>query len=114
MALHTEAMPDNPNRIAFLHGPLVLAGKLSEKTTGAIDDTAILVADKNQLRQSVQHKIKNLFLPLPVLRNQWILTLFLSIKLQVKGKLFILIFILYNSGSKQKLKLSQSSFGRQQ
>ena len=62
MALHTEAMPDNPNRIAFLYGPLVLAGKLSEKTTGTIDDTAILVADKNQLRQSVQQQNKKLVL----------------------------------------------------
>jgi DUF1680 family protein len=28
MSLHTESMPDNPDRIAFLYGPIVLAGQL--------------------------------------------------------------------------------------
>ena len=31
MGLYTEAMPDNPNRIAFKYGPIVLAGQLVKK-----------------------------------------------------------------------------------
>lgn len=31
MTLRMEAMPDNPNRIAFLYGPLVLAGEFGDK-----------------------------------------------------------------------------------
>ena len=30
MQLHTESMPDNPDRVAFLYGPLVLAGQLGD------------------------------------------------------------------------------------
>jgi hypothetical protein len=29
-SLHTEAMPDNPNRVAIMYGPLVLAGVLGQ------------------------------------------------------------------------------------
>ena len=31
MHLYTEAMPDNPNRVALLYGPVVLAGNLGDK-----------------------------------------------------------------------------------
>lgn len=35
MRLHTEALPDQPNRVAFTYGPVVLAGRLSgEGLTG--------------------------------------------------------------------------------
>ena len=36
MKLRLEAMPDNPNRVAVLYGPVVLAGDL-----GAVDDPAV-------------------------------------------------------------------------
>ena len=34
MRVRTEAMPDNPNKIAFLYGPVVLAGDLGRVTEG--------------------------------------------------------------------------------
>ena len=36
MAVHTEAMPDNPNMIAVLYGPIVLAGDLGREGLDAI------------------------------------------------------------------------------
>jgi DUF1680 family protein len=34
MALRTEAMPDDPNKVAFLYGPIVLAGELGRVPEG--------------------------------------------------------------------------------
>ncbi len=39
MSLRLEAMPDNPNRVAVMHGPLVLAGDL-----GPVDDPQVTSA----------------------------------------------------------------------
>ncbi len=36
MSLHTEAMPDNPNVIAVLYGPIVLAGDLGKEGLDAV------------------------------------------------------------------------------
>jgi len=45
MVLHTEAMPDNPKRIALMYGPLVLAGDLGEGDK-RIPDPVLVVEDK--------------------------------------------------------------------
>jgi DUF1680 family protein len=53
MALRTEAMPDNPNRIAFAYGPVVLAADL-----GPIEDEApevpVLLVPEGGLEQRVE------------------------------------------------------------
>lgn len=59
LQLHTQAMPDNPNRLAVLYGPLVLAGVFGNKEPDPVTGIPVLVspdpnpaqwlkADKNQ------------------------------------------------------------------
>lgn len=56
MSIRIESMPDNPNRIAFLYGPLVLAGDF-----GAIDAepsseralASVLIGDRDTLAASI-------------------------------------------------------------
>jgi len=43
--LYTEAMPDNPNRIAFKYGPLVLAGLLGKEMPDPVFGTPVLLTD---------------------------------------------------------------------
>ncbi|GAA0546488.1 glycoside hydrolase family 127 protein [Chitinophaga japonensis] len=43
MDLYTEAMPDNPNRIALFYGPVVLAGQLGDKEPDPIKGIPVLV-----------------------------------------------------------------------
>jgi uncharacterized protein len=43
MKLHAETMPDNPDRIAFLYGPIVLAGQLGVTMPDPIYGTPVLV-----------------------------------------------------------------------
>ena len=50
MSLHTESMPDNADRIAFLYGPIVLAGKLGQEMPDPVFGTPVInVADKRSL-----------------------------------------------------------------
>lgn len=44
-SLYTQAMPDNPNRIAVLYGPLVLAGKLGSSMPDPVFGTPVLLTD---------------------------------------------------------------------
>jgi hypothetical protein len=46
MHLYTESMPDNPNRIAFKYGPLVLAGTLGKTMPDPVYGTPVLMTDK--------------------------------------------------------------------
>jgi hypothetical protein len=43
MKLYTESMPDNPNRIAFLYGPIVLAGKLGTQMPDPVFGTPVIM-----------------------------------------------------------------------
>jgi uncharacterized protein len=43
MAIHTESMPDNPDRIAFLYGPIVLAGQLGASMPDPVYGSPVLV-----------------------------------------------------------------------
>ncbi|HLP18317.1 MAG TPA: beta-L-arabinofuranosidase domain-containing protein [Bacteroidota bacterium] len=45
MSLHTECMPDNPNRIAFLYGPIVLAAQLGVTIPDPVFGTPVLLTD---------------------------------------------------------------------
>ncbi len=45
MSLRAESMPDNPNRIALLYGPIVLAGQLGKEMPDPIFGTTVLLTD---------------------------------------------------------------------
>lgn len=49
MSLSFEAMPDNPNRIAFLYGPIVLAGQLGREMPDPLYGTPVLLTDNRQI-----------------------------------------------------------------
>jgi DUF1680 family protein len=50
MGLHTECMPDNPNRVAFLYGPAVLAGQLGKDKPDPVFGTPVLLTDNRNIR----------------------------------------------------------------
>ncbi|HEX3008969.1 MAG TPA: beta-L-arabinofuranosidase domain-containing protein, partial [Bacteroidales bacterium] len=45
MGIYTESIPDNPRRIAFLYGPVVLAGQLGKETPDPILGTPVMLTD---------------------------------------------------------------------
>ena len=49
MTVQTEPMPDNPNRVAFLYGPVVLAGQLGKKTPDPLVGTPVLLTDNHNV-----------------------------------------------------------------
>lgn len=49
MALHTESMPDNANRIAFLYGPVVLAAQLGDSVPDPVFGTPVLLTDNKNI-----------------------------------------------------------------
>lgn len=51
MALYTEAMPDNPNRIAFKYGPIVLAGQLGKEMPDPVYGTPVLLTDNKNISE---------------------------------------------------------------
>lgn len=54
MSLYTESMPDNPNRVALLYGPVVLAGKLGKQMPDPIFGTTVLLTDNRNVTQWAQ------------------------------------------------------------
>ncbi|MBS1935564.1 MAG: glycoside hydrolase family 127 protein, partial [Bacteroidetes bacterium] len=53
MCLYTENTPDNANRIAFLYGPLVLAGDLGEKKPNDFHDVPVLLTNDHDINNWV-------------------------------------------------------------
>jgi hypothetical protein len=49
MSVYTESMPDNPNRIAFLYGPIVLAGQLGAAMPDPIYGVPVLLTDNRHV-----------------------------------------------------------------
>jgi hypothetical protein len=49
MSLYSEAMPDNPNRIAFKYGPIVLAGQLGKTMPDPVYGTPVLLTDNKSI-----------------------------------------------------------------
>jgi hypothetical protein len=47
LQLYTQAMPDNPNRIAVFYGPLVLAGVFGNKEPDPVTGIPVLVSTEN-------------------------------------------------------------------
>jgi hypothetical protein len=60
MHLYSEAMPDNPNRIAVKYGPLVLAGELGKQMPDPVYGIPVLLTDD----KNVNHWIKPAASPL--------------------------------------------------
>jgi uncharacterized protein len=54
MQVYAESMPDNPNRIAFLYGPLVLAGQLGTEMPDPVYGTTVLLTDNRNVRDWLQ------------------------------------------------------------
>ena len=54
MNLYTEAMPDNPNRIAFKYGPLVLAGQLGKEMPDPVYGTPVLLTDNKNINDWIK------------------------------------------------------------
>jgi len=54
MTVQTEPMPDNPNRVAFLYGPVVLAGQLGKKTPDPLVGTPVLLTDNHNVSDWVK------------------------------------------------------------
>jgi len=54
MAVYSEAMPDNPDRIAFLYGPIVLAGQLGKEMPDPVYGTPVLLTDNRNLSDFIK------------------------------------------------------------
>jgi DUF1680 family protein len=59
MHLYTEAMPDNPNRIAFKYGPLVLAGLLGRSMPDPVYGTPVLMTTERNTSNLLQRINEN-------------------------------------------------------
>lgn len=54
MRLYTESMPDNPNRVAFLYGPIVLAGQLGDRQPDPVYGVPVLLTDDKNVSDWVK------------------------------------------------------------
>ena len=54
MSLYAEAMPDNPNRIAFKYGPVVLAGQLGKEMPDPVYGTPVLLTDNKNINDWIR------------------------------------------------------------
>ena len=54
MHLYTETMPDNPNRIAFKYGPIVLAGQLGKDMPDPVYGTPVLLTDNKNINDWIK------------------------------------------------------------
>jgi DUF1680 family protein len=66
MNLYTEAMPDNPNRVAFKYGPLVLAGQLGKAKPDPVYGVPVLLTSNRNV-------------------NNWVLPAAQPLQFQMKG-----------------------------
>jgi uncharacterized protein len=56
LSLRSESMPDNPNRIALLYGPVVLAGQLGKEMPDPIFGTTVLLTDDRNVSDWTKRK----------------------------------------------------------
>ena len=49
MSLSIEAMPDNPNRVAFMYGPIVLASRMGQEEPKPITGTPVLLTENTNI-----------------------------------------------------------------
>jgi hypothetical protein len=61
MGLYMEPMPDNPDRVAFLYGPMVLAANLGDKMPDPVMGVPVLLTDSRRISDwLIPEDIKNL------------------------------------------------------
>ncbi len=53
MSFYTESMPDNPNRISILYGPLVMAGTFDKNRFDLQEEPTVLIGDKQNLLANI-------------------------------------------------------------
>jgi DUF1680 family protein len=58
--IYSESMPDNPNRVALLYGPIVLAGQLGTTMPDPVYGSTVLLTDNHE----VENWVKNTSEPL--------------------------------------------------
>jgi DUF1680 family protein len=54
MSLYTECMPDNSNRVAFLYGPVVLAGQLGKDLPDPVFGTPVLLTSSRNISDFIK------------------------------------------------------------
>jgi len=54
MSLYTESMPDNPGRIAFMYGPIVLAGQLGISMPDPVTGVPVLLTNNRNVHDWVK------------------------------------------------------------
>ncbi|MCW5910416.1 MAG: glycoside hydrolase family 127 protein [Cyclobacteriaceae bacterium] len=54
MSVYSESMPDNPDRIALLYGPVVLAGQLGTTMPDPVYGTTVFLTDDRQVKNWVK------------------------------------------------------------
>ena len=54
MPVYTEPTPDNPNRMAIIYGPWVLAGKLGNKRIDPMKDIPVLITDNKPVSEWIR------------------------------------------------------------
>jgi len=54
IAVYSESMPDNQDRIAFLYGPIVLAGQLGKDMPDPVYGTPVLLTDNRNLNDFIK------------------------------------------------------------
>lgn len=57
--LYTESMPDNKDRVAFLYGPLVLAGQLGDSLPDPVYGVPVLLTDDREVKNWIKPTGKN-------------------------------------------------------
>ncbi|WP_430897160.1 MULTISPECIES: beta-L-arabinofuranosidase domain-containing protein [unclassified Paraflavitalea] len=60
MGVYTEAMPDNPNRVAFKYGPIVLAGVLGKEQPDPVYGIPVLLTNNRNAAEWLTSDSKNL------------------------------------------------------
>lgn len=59
LQLYSESMPDNPNRIALLYGPLVMAGQLGKEMPDPIFGTTVLLTDNHNVNDWAKNVVSD-------------------------------------------------------
>lgn len=54
MNLYTESMPDNPDRLAFKYGPIVLAGTLGTKMPDPVYGTPVFMTSRDRVTNAIE------------------------------------------------------------
>jgi len=100
MRLYTESIPENPNRIAILFGPIVLAGQLGKEMPDPVYGSPVLLTDNHNagawlkpvahdaltfVLRGVGHPVNPIFKPFYETYDQYTASILISL-LQLNGR----------------------------